>query len=199
MKIMTPILVVLMLAGCTGNNVVMQEEKVEQLNNLNDHDRDGVITARDNCEQTINGSTISNEGCGQTKAIDRALKLNVHFDKSSAVVAPVDYKKIDTVAIFMKQHMQSNVLIEGHTSKTGSADLNQKLSEQRAKAIAQVLIKHFGIDAQRISTVGYGFERLINQGETAVAHAENRRIVADLSGRMNMTDMIWTIYTVGSE
>ncbi|NRA69768.1 MAG: OmpA family protein [Gammaproteobacteria bacterium] len=192
-------LLALMLTACTGNNIVKQEPKVKQLHNLGDYDSDGVIKARDNCEQTIIGSTITNDGCGTVRPIAENLQLNVQFENASASVDFSFYDKIATVAQFLNKYPQSSVLIEGHTSQIGGQVFNQKLSEQRANAIANVLVDNYNIESDRISTVGHGFEQRINLGESAIAHAENRRIMAELTGHSEVADMIWTIYTVDSE
>jgi len=47
-------------------------------------------------------------------------------------------------------------MIAGHTSATGSAEHNQRLSEARAQAVRIYLIEHFGIPAERIQATGYG-------------------------------------------
>ena len=71
--------------------------------------------------------------------------------------------------------------LEGHTSSQGNAAYNHKLSEQRAKAVGDVLVSQYQIDGTRISTVGFGETRLINKANTDTAHAQNRRVVAAIN------------------
>jgi OmpA-OmpF porin, OOP family len=47
-------------------------------------------------------------------------------------------------------------VIAGHTSATGAADHNQRLSESRARAVRGYLLEHFHIEPQRLASVGYG-------------------------------------------
>ena len=80
----------------------------------------------------------------------------------------------------MKENEGTSVVLEGHASAVGDADYNMKLSEKRAKDVAEELVKD-GISSDRISTVGYGEERLKNKAYTLEAHAENRRVEAQIS------------------
>ncbi|MCI2282561.1 OmpA family protein [Colwellia sp. MSW7] len=81
------------------------------------------------------------------------------------------------MAEVLKNYPELSLVIEGHTSKVGSSAYNQKISQQRAEAVVDVLVNKFNIASDRLSAVGYGEERLIDLGDTA-AHAVNRRIEA---------------------
>jgi outer membrane protein OmpA-like peptidoglycan-associated protein len=52
--------------------------------------------------------------------------------------------------------------IAGHTDAVGDAAYNQTLSERRAKAVQDYLVFHYGIDVQRLKSVGYGKTRLLD-------------------------------------
>ncbi|MGC3836416.1 OmpA family protein [Moritella viscosa] len=96
----------------------------------------------------------------------------------------------------MKKHLDTEVVIEGHTSKLGSKSLNMRLSQERAQAVMNILVNNFGIATSRVSAVGYGFERILDDGNTKSAHAKNRRIVAELTSESTTKDMKWNIYSV---
>ena len=68
--------------------------------------------------------------------------------------------------------------IKGHTSSTGPAAFNKKLSQQRADAIVNVLVNDFGIKASRLTAQGMGEEELLSPANTLQAHEANRRIEA---------------------
>jgi outer membrane protein OmpA-like peptidoglycan-associated protein len=57
-------------------------------------------------------------------------------------------------------------------------------------------VNTFDIDQARITAIGYGFNKLILEGDDEESHARNRRIVAELSSYKSLTDMKWTIYSV---
>ena len=65
--------------------------------------------------------------------------------------------------------------IEGHTDNRGAADYNQRLSENRAKAVMDYLIVR-GIASSRLSANGYGFSKPAASNATATGRAQNRRV-----------------------
>lgn len=186
----------ILLSGCAGNNIVKLESSVKQLHDLNDHDRDGVIEAREKCANTVLGATIDNYGCGKVSTYIVPLKVDIKFAHNSYILPPSAFPVIQQLAEFLEEHRDLKVVIEGHTSKVGSAQQNQVLSENRAKTVASLLVKDFNISPERVSSIGYGFERLADNRDTATAHETNRRIMAELSKTVSVDDMIWTIYTV---
>ena len=70
----------------------------------------------------------------------------------------------------------SQAVIEGHTDSFGSDELNMALSRQRAEAVSGYLTDELGIDAFRLSAVGYGETRPIASNETPQGRERNRRI-----------------------
>ncbi|MFT2092133.1 OmpA family protein [Paraglaciecola sp. 2405UD69-4] len=184
------------LSACTSNQIITLEPSVKQLKDLNDHDRDGVIEAREQCADTILGATIDNYGCGTQTTFVEPIKVDVKFANDSYQIPISGLPQIEELANILKDNMDLTVLIEGHTSKVGSAGYNQVLSENRAKEIKLALVNEFNIDPERISSIGYSFTRLADTSGTEAAHATNRRIIAELSKTVSVNDMIWTIYTV---
>lgn len=184
----------LTLAGC-ANDIVDIEQAVIQQHNLEDLDADGVIEARERCADTFLGANIDNYGCSSVKRIDDSITLKINFANNSSAISQTDFEKIKEVSDFMSKFPGSHVTIEGHCSRQGSAELNQKLSESRANAVANVLKNQYGIAAFRVAAVGYGFDKLLDEGDSPQAHSKNRRIVASLSGTEQSTAMKWTIYT----
>lgn len=184
----------LALAGC-ANDIVDIEQAVIQQHNLEDLDADGVIEARERCADTFLGANIDNYGCSSVKRIDDSITLKINFANNSSAISQTDFEKIKEVSDFMSKFPGSHVTIEGHCSRQGSAELNQKLSESRANAVANVLKNQYGIAAFRVAAVGYGFDKLLDENDSPQAHSKNRRIVASLSGTEQSTAMKWTIYT----
>ena len=88
----------------------------------------------------------------------------------------------------MKENTDATVVLEGHASAVGDAEYNMTLSKKRADDVADELIKD-GISEDRISTVGYGEERLKNEANTLEAHAENRRVEAQLTSTQRVKVM----------
>jgi len=194
MKLITFVFAILYLSGC-ANNTVNIEQTVVQKYNLTDTDSDGVIEARDNCADTLLGANVNNEGCSNVKRINDSITLKINFANNSSELASTDYVKIKEISDFMTKFPGSHVTIEGHSSHQGPKELNQKLSEDRANAVANALKNQYNIAPSRVSAIGYGFNKLLDESDTPQAHAKNRRIIAALTGTEQSTTMKWTIYT----
>jgi len=78
-------------------------------------------------------------------------------------------------AILQSLLTESKVIVEGHTDDVGSAEFNQKLSEQRAHAVMKYLIER-GVAANRLHAVGYGLTKPVADNKTEDGRARNRRV-----------------------
>jgi outer membrane protein OmpA-like peptidoglycan-associated protein len=68
----------------------------------------------------------------------------------------------------------NNILLTGHTDRKGSADYNLKLSERRVASVVDYLSSKFSLDRNKLTAIGYGFEKLKNPNDPLAA--ENRRV-----------------------
>ena len=82
--------------------------------------------------------------------------------------------ELDSVAQFLTLNKKATIIIEGHTDNTGNPAQNILLSTKRAEAIKQWLIHH-QVEANRISTIGYGDKMPIASNNTEAGRALNRR------------------------
>ena len=98
----------------------------------------------------------------------------VHFDYDSAVVMPEDVKKIETVALHMKQNVEHLLVIEGHCDERGTEEYNRALGERRALSVREKLMS-LGVEGDRMRTVSYGEDVPMLEGATKEAWQENRR------------------------
>jgi len=147
----------------------------------NDLDKDGVYDVNDQCANTPIEHAVDVKGCTIYEEKEVSVRLLVNFNNDKSDVNSQYLSDIKDVADFLMSYDQSTVKLEGHTSAQGNAAYNQKLSEQRAKAVGEVLVSQYQIDDSRISSVGYGETRLINKANTDTAHGQNRRVVAAIS------------------
>lgn len=136
-----------------------------------DSDGDGVIDRLDQCPNTPKGVEVGPDGCA------KMVTLRVNFDFDKAKVLPEFMHEIEAVATFLKAHEVMHVRLEGHTDSKGSEAYNQKLSEARAKAVADELVR-LGVKANRISTMGFGELQPIATNDTEEGRALNRRVEA---------------------
>jgi outer membrane protein OmpA-like peptidoglycan-associated protein len=190
------ILLALAVSACSMQIKEMTPEPTVQKADLVDSEADGVINARDQCPDSFFGAYVDNNGCGfdSIKKIRRILRVN--FTRGSYVVVNSFLPEIKQLADFLKDYPDVSLTIEGHTSKRGTKELNKKLSQDRAKAIKNILVNTFAIEQARITAIGYGFNRLLLEGDDEQSHARNRRIVAEFSSYKSLIDMKWTIYSV---
>jgi OOP family OmpA-OmpF porin len=196
MNYVMTIILTLAVSGCSVHIEEMTAAPTVQQSDLTDSEGDGVINARDLCLNSFTGAQVNNDGCGSDRIEKVRRTLLVNFANNSCLIEPKFLPEIKNLSDFMKEHPSVNLTVEGHTSIRGSKVLNKKLSQNRAQAIKDILVKQFAIDEHRITPIGYGFERLLLEGDDEYIHARNRRIVAELSSEKSFTDMKWTIYSV---
>lgn len=104
-----------------------------------------------------------------------SLSLLIQFDLNSARVKPESQQALANLAVALKSPELSSArfAVEGHTDATGRAEHNQRLSQQRADAVRDVLAAQ-GVARQRLQTAGKGSAELANSADPA--SFENRRV-----------------------
>lgn len=105
---------------------------------------------------------------------------NVTFDSSSATLKPAGANTLSGVAMVLKEYPKTAVNVAGYTDSTGGAELNQKLSQQRADSVASSLIVQ-GVAANRLRTIGMGPANPVASNSTTEGKAQNRRVEITLS------------------
>ena len=154
-----------------------------------DSDKDGVPDYLDKCPGTPAGVQVDQDGCPiQVKKEESAVakellekgraRVNIEFDFDKAVVKPKYHGEIKKFADVMKDHPEINVVIEGHTDNIGTDAYNLKLSDRRAAAVKNYMIKKFGIEESRLSSKGYGESKPIDTNKNAKGRQKNRRVEA---------------------
>ena len=94
--------------------------------------------------------------------------------------ARVALAKISGIVI---SHPGLSLQVEGYTDSTGTAELNQKLSEQRANAVRDFLLQQ-GLNTQNMTAVGYGTNYPVAPNTTAAGRQQNRRVEMVVSGEV---------------
>ncbi|HYP53259.1 MAG TPA: OmpA family protein [Pyrinomonadaceae bacterium] len=105
----------------------------------------------------------------------RARVYGINFDTGSDVIKPDSRPVLDKVVGALRQRPEWKLTIEGHTDSTASAAFNQQLSERRSLAVKNYLQAN-GIEASRLSTVGYGASKPISDNNTDLGRQLNRRV-----------------------
>lgn len=146
-----------------------------------DSDGDGVVDSRDRCANTPRELAVDANGCPILETSQLSQELLVTFDVDKADIKPEFNARIAEFAAFMNTYSNTRVVIEGHTDSDGSDSHNQALSERRAQAVMNALIRDHGIAANRLSSVGYGESRPVAGNDSPANKARNRRIMAEVS------------------
>ncbi len=144
-----------------------------------DADKDGVADKDDDCP--LVAGPASNRGCPEVTAeVVNNLKIqarSVFFNTGKSTFKTGDAATIaslDAIKQILKNYPNEKWVVEGYTDNVGSVKLNQKLSEDRANAIRNVLIEN-GIKAENLTAVGYGVAKPIASNKTKAGRALNRR------------------------
>ncbi len=99
---------------------------------------------------------------------------NIFFDFNQSTLRPESKAELERLAQLLRENPTIKIEISGHTDNVGSAAYNKGLSERRAKSVVDYLIG-VGISADRMTYVGYGFDKPIASNDTDEGRQLNRR------------------------
>jgi len=99
----------------------------------------------------------------------------VQFDTNSATIRPDSNATLSKALTVILNRPDSHWIIAGHTDSQGSAELNQRLSEARARAVMDWLVAH-GVAPNRLTARGYGASMPVADNTTEEGRAQNRRV-----------------------
>ncbi len=100
---------------------------------------------------------------------------NLNFATGKATIQGEAGTEVDNLAAILAAYPELKIEIQGHTDNTGNAEMNKQLSQMRADAVkARLGVK--GINANRISAVGFGADKPTASNDTDEGRAANRRI-----------------------
>lgn len=149
-----------------------------------DSDADGVADDVDACPELAGDA--AHGGCPappvaapeqvELKSGRFELKGKVYFDTNRAIVQERSFALLDEVAAVMKAHPEvTRVAIDGHTDSVGGEAFNQRLSEARARAVRDYLMKA-GIEGARLEPRGFGASKPLASNATPAGREQNRRV-----------------------
>lgn len=159
------------------NTPVAARKHVNEFGCNLDTDNDGVPDYEDLCP-TLAGAP-STSGCPEVKREVRAI-LNkamqgIQFENGKATIKKTSYAILDQVAKVFIENPSYMIEVQGHTDNVGNYQQNLTLSEKRAQAVRDYLVKH-GVDTNHITAHGYGPDRPIASNNTKEGRAQNRRV-----------------------
>jgi outer membrane protein OmpA-like peptidoglycan-associated protein len=120
----------------------------------------------------------------KAKPTDRGLVLtlgDVLFDTGKAELNPGASRNLDQLVVFLTDHPERRVEIDGYTDNVGTDSFNLSLSERRADTVRNVLVNR-GIDSSRIVTRGYGKDFGVASNVDSGGRQLNRRVEIVIGG-----------------
>ncbi len=98
----------------------------------------------------------------------------VFFEYDKSTLSAGEKAKLTANVEWLKKNSGSKMTVEGHCDQRGSNEYNLSLGERRANAVKQMM-QSMGVSASRLTTVSFGEEKPLMQGESDEAMAKNRR------------------------
>jgi outer membrane protein OmpA-like peptidoglycan-associated protein len=134
-------------------------------------DRDSIRSELQKAVADMPNVSVASTDEGVTISIE-----DIRFEADSAKLQPAELAKVARIAELLKRYPDRDILVAGHTAAAGYEAGRQKLSEQRAKAVAERIVALGARTSERVRATGYGDERPIAGNDTEAGRARNRRV-----------------------
>jgi outer membrane protein OmpA-like peptidoglycan-associated protein len=113
------------------------------------------------------------------KAVDEGIMLsmdNIQFEADTARMLPGEREKLDKIAAILLRYQERDILVGGHSARAGTAADQMKLSQERARVVADYLIANQVRPSDRVVVRGYGAEKPQAANTTEAGRRKNRRV-----------------------
>lgn len=136
----------------------------------------------DGKEISIAENSVENKLIGfiedKNKPVDKTTWFTfdrLYFEPGKSTLKPESQEQLNNIAAILVAYPVVTLKLGGYTDSTGNAEVNKKISDERANAAKNQLVK-LGIDQKRLEAEGYGPEHPVASNGTAEGRAQNRRI-----------------------
>ncbi len=119
------------------------------------------------------------------EAIKVTFESGILFPTNGTTLSADSKKSLADFAAKMADLQDTDITIYGHTDNTGTAQVNERISKQRADAVATYL-KSLGIAESRLTSEGHSFNMPVADNATAEGRAQNRRVEVYISANEAM-------------
>ena len=124
-------------------------------------DLDAANRALANCRNDLNAAKNA-----APKVVDNSkqyMNILVHFPKSGTAITADQRANVERVAAYLKSHPEATCVIKGYASPEGKEEVNIKLANGRAASVKDMLVKKYGIAANRINAAGQGISNMFDE------------------------------------
>jgi len=134
-----------------------------------------IITDEEKADKVIEEEMKRAQARREKPAIKKFNMKAATFVLGKAELTRQSREDIKALAEDIKKFKYTSIAIEGHTDSTGSAELNKRLSKERARVVFDELVKH-GLDPDRMQYIGFGHTMPMDTNSTPQGRANNRRV-----------------------
>ena len=127
------------------------------------------------------------EDANGLKGVKVTFASGILFKTNSSTLSAESKEALTQFAAAMKDLPETDITVYGHTDNTGTYEVNQKVSNQRAQSVAKFLKSH-GIDGERIATEGKAYDLPVASNDTEEGRAQNRRVEIYVSANEKMIE-----------
>jgi OmpA-OmpF porin, OOP family len=110
------------------------------------------------------------------RTMGHAAVYGILFDTGKATIKPESAQAIGEIAKLLKADPALKIHVVGHTDNVGGVDSNIRLSQERAEAVLQALVRDQGVAASRLKSYGCGQFAPVASNDTEEGRAKNRRV-----------------------
>ena len=144
-------------------------------------------------QNTLPNANVKRVGEG----IDVKFDSGILFDVNKTAIKPAAKVNLDNLAVSLQNNPQTKMQVDGYTDNTGSAEYNLNLSDRRADTVKSYLMAQ-GVDASRLTSVGYGMTHPTADNGTESGRSQNRRVEIGIMANEQMKKDAKTAVSTGN-
>lgn len=164
-------------SASVSSSPVIIAKKDTQSSNIMNSSNTVFLQSSDTALSSSSRASVAPErfiNIGQAKKGDTITIPNIYFEFNESYLLKDSKLTLNDIAAQLKRNRNIKLEIRGHTDNVGERSYNQKLSEKRAEAVMNYLIKG-GISPERLQAVGFGMDKPIADNATEEGRTQNRR------------------------